>query len=372
MAKEGKIRGVDMSRKWVAWMVSGVLAVSLAGCSSELSNEYVTIKKYKGLEVNKVEMQEVTDESVESTISSYLGMSQTREEIKDRKAEKGDTVNIDYTGSIDGVEFEGGAAEGVMLELGSGQFIGAEGDYKSFEEQIIGHETGETFQIKVKFPEDYPGEVAGQVADFEIVLNGIYKITTPELTDEWVKENSEDSKNVEEFKKEIRGKMEESNQTNTDNTLRSAVIEALLAETEIKELPKEQIEEEYQAMMDYNKGLAKERNMEFADFLTANGMTEEDFETIAKQQAESAVKLDVVCSLLAEKKRLNPSDKEYEEKMKEYAERLGYEDVETMKEQYGEDVIKRTILQEKVADYLVDKCVQVEASDSEETEKESK
>ena len=101
-------------------------------------------------------------------------------------------------------------------------------------------------------------------------------------------------------------------------------------------------------------------------------MTEEDFETIAKQQAESAVKLDVVCSLLAEKKRLNPSDKEYEEKMKEYAERLGYEDVETMKEQYGEDVIKRTILQEKVADYLVDKCVQVEASDSEETEKESK
>ena len=224
----------------------------------------------------------------------------------------------------------------------------------------------------MKFPEDYPGEVAGQVADFEIVLNGIYKITTPELTDEWVKENSEDSKNVEEFKKEIRGKMEESNQTNTDNTLRSSVIEALLAETEIKELPKEQIEEEYQAMMDYNKGLAKERNMEFADFLTANGMTEEDFETIAKQQAESAVKLDVVCSLLAEKKRLNPSDKEYEEKMKEYAERLGYEDVETMKEQYGEDVIKRTILQEKVADYLVDKCVQVEASDSEETEKESK
>ena len=164
-------------KKWNAVIISSILAVSLAGCSSELSDEYITIKKYKKLEIPKVEKTEVTDTSVENTINNYLSLSQEREEIKDRAAENGDTVDIDYTGTINGQEFSGGSASGAHLILGSGQFLGAEGDYKGFEEQIVGHKPGDNFDITVKFPEAYPNEeVADKPANFNITLNGIYEM----------------------------------------------------------------------------------------------------------------------------------------------------------------------------------------------------
>ena len=199
-----------MKKKILALTLSVLMAASLAGCSKELSNEYITVKQYEGLEVPKVEQSEVTDESVESTINSTLSSKSTSEEIKDRAAKEGDTVNIDYKGSVDGVEFEGGSATGASLELGSNSFIGANGDYKGFEEQIVGHKIGEKFDIEVKFPSDYKNtEMADKVAVFNITLNGISVVTVPELTDDWVKENSEESKTVEEYKKEIQKQLDD-------------------------------------------------------------------------------------------------------------------------------------------------------------------
>ena len=136
-----------MRKKWIAAGIGMIMAVSLTGCSGKLSNDYVTINQYKGLEVSKVEKTEVTDEMVENTINSYLTADQTKTEITDRAAELGDTVDIDYTGTMDGVAFDGGSATGAMLELGSGSFIGATDSYKGFEEQIVGHNSGETFTI---------------------------------------------------------------------------------------------------------------------------------------------------------------------------------------------------------------------------------
>lgn len=353
-----------MKKKWIAAALSLVMAVSLAGCSGEISNEYITIKQYKGLEVAEVAKTEVTDDKVESTVNSYLSASQVKEEITDRAAEDGDTVDIDYTGTIDDVAFDGGTASGASLVLGSGQFLGAEGDYKGFEEQIVGHKTGDEFDIMVKFPADYPSEeVADKPAKFHIKLNAIYMVATPELTDEWVQENSEKSKTVEEFKKEIRENMETTNEEKYNSTLKSEVLEAFLEQVEVKELPEEDVEEQYQAIDENYKGLAESYGMEFEDFLSSYmGMTEEDFETKAQEAAEAAVKRNLACELLAKKKRLEPSDKEYEEKMKEYAEQSGYEDVDAFKEAVGEDVIKMVVLQDKVAEYLAEKCTQVEAS----------
>lgn len=353
-----------MKKKLIAAALSVVMTMSLAGCSGELSNEYITIKQYKGLEVAQVTKTEVTDEKLESTINSYLTASQTRDEVTDRAAAEGDTVDIDYVGTIDGVEFDGGSATGASLELGSGSYIGAEGDYQGFEEQIIGHNTGEEFDITVKFPADYQNtEVADKVAQFHITLNGIYLLSTPELTDEWVQQNSTKSKTVEEFRKEIRDNMENSNEESYKSTLRQEVLEALMEQVEVKKLPQDQVDEEYQSIDEYYKEYAQNYGMEFADFLTNYmSMTEEEFAEKAKEVAETAVKRKLACELLAKKKKLEPSDKKYEEEIARYAEQSGYEDTDEFLKAVGEDVVKQSILQQAVADWLAESCVQVEAS----------
>ena len=360
-----------MKKKILALTLSVLMSASLAGCSKELSNEYITVKQYEGLEVPKVEQSEVTDESVESTINSTLSSKSTSEEIKDRAAKEGDTVNIDYKGSVDGVEFEGGSATGASLELGSNSFIGANGDYKGFEEQIVGHKIGEKFDIEVKFPSDYKNtEMADKVAVFNITLNGISVVTVPELTDDWVKENSEESKTVEEYKKEIQKQLEESSQQSAESTLQNEVMEALLGQIEVKKYPDDQVEDQIQSINEYYSSMAEAYGMEFKDFAEQYmGLSEDDFNKQAKEAAQTAVQRSLACELIAKEKKLEPSDKEYEEQIAEYAKGSGYENADEFKEQVGEDVLKRTILQQKVAEYLADKCVQVEQSESSAEEK---
>lgn len=356
-----------MKKRWIAVIVSSMLALSLAGCSSEVSDEYITIKKYKKLEIPKLENTEVTDTAVDNMIDSYRSLSQEREEITDRAAEIGDTVDIDYTGTINGQEFDGGSASGVFLVLGSGQFLGAEGDYKGFEEQIVGHDPGDNFDISVKFPADYRNaEVADMPANFNITLNAIYELILPELTDEWVKENSEESETVEEYKKEIRKRIEDSNERQMTNTLQNAALHALLEETEVKKLPEDQVKAEYQMTEDTYKKAAESYGLEFEEFLnTYMNKSLEDFEKDTQENAEFLVKTNLACSLIAKEKKLEPSEDEYQKLIKEYAEDAGYDDVEKFKERMGEDVLRKGILQRKVAEYLVSKSVHVEQSNPE-------
>lgn len=353
-----------MKKNWMALAVCGILAISMTGCSSELSNDYITINQYKELEVAQVEVTEVTDDDVESAIETNLASAQT--EVTDRAAEEGDTVDIDYVGSVDGVEFDGGSATGASLELGSGTYIGANGDYEGFEDQIIGHTTGENFDITVQFPSDYSStDLADKVAVFNITLNTIYE--TPELTDEWVQANSDESETVEEYQEEVRQQQEESAEETQMSSLKSEVREALLEQIEVKEYPEDEVDEQYQEIVDYYTSYAEVYGMELEDFLsTYMGMTEEEFEEEAQSVAQDAVATKLAYELIAEKENLTPSDEEYEERTAEYAETYGYDDVDTFVEDYGEDVIQEAILQDVVEEYLVEHCVQVESTDSEE------
>ena len=156
-----------MKKKLAAVLTAAALTAGLlAGCSGDLSNEYVTVKQYKGLEVTQAEVQEITDDYVEQVIQSNLSAAMTTEPITDRAAQSGDWVNIDYTGYIDEATFEGGSAEGADLELGSGSFIGATEEYAGFEDQIVGHNVDDEFDVNVEFPADYQAkELAGKPAE---------------------------------------------------------------------------------------------------------------------------------------------------------------------------------------------------------------
>lgn len=122
-----------MKKRVIAVLTAVLMTASLAGCGSgKLSNDYVTVNKYKGLEVTEVAKNKVSDDSVEQEIQSRLEAVATEQDVTDRAAQSGDWVNIDYTGTLDGVAFDGGTATGYDLELGSGSFIGASGDYQGF------------------------------------------------------------------------------------------------------------------------------------------------------------------------------------------------------------------------------------------------
>ena len=188
-------------KKKLAVLAAGICALSLflTGCSGEISNDYVTITKYKDVEIDKVDADAVSDNDVEAQINSVLQSKSTTTEVTDRAAQTGDTVTIDYEGKKDGVAFDGGTATDAQLTLGSGQFI------DGFEDGVVGHNIGDTFDLDLTFPENYGNEdLAGQAVVFTVTLKGISQTDVPELTDEFVQSVSDTSKTVEEYKKEIK------------------------------------------------------------------------------------------------------------------------------------------------------------------------
>ena len=286
----------------------------------------------------------------------------TEQDVTDRAAQSGDWVNIDYTGTMDGTAFDGGSATGYDLELGSGSFIGASGDYQGFEDQIVGHNT--EFDITVQFPEGYPSaDLAGKPANFHIVLNKIYQKVAPELTDEWVVNNSESSKTVDEYKEEVKNSLQEQQDDSGNSQLKQEVQTALLDQIEVNKYPDGAVDEQVKQANDYYTQIAQMYGVELNDFITTYlNMTEDKFNEKIEESAKQAVQLEEAVKLIAKKEKLEPSDKEYEEGMQEYADKAGA-DLDTYKEQVGEDVLKDAILRDKVLDYLVDNCVQVEQSD---------
>lgn len=358
-----------MKKKFIIAVTAAATAGMLAGCSGELSNEYVTVTQYKGLEVPQASasVEEVTDEQVEQQIQNTLSVYAEREEVTDRAAQEGDIVNIDYTGYLDGEKFEGGSATGADLELGSGSFIGATEDYKGFEEQIEGHNIGDEFDIQVQFPDPYTAnpDMSGAVTKFHIVLNSIEVESVPELTDEWVKENSEDSETVKEYREEVRTSLEEEQQAAVDSELASSVQSALLEKIEIKSYPEEEVNEQIDQLKETYVQMAEMYGMELDEFIeTYMQMTEEDFNAQIKEAAQTSAAFDEAVKLIAAKQHIEISDEEYEEKVLGYAQAAGMDDVEAYEEQVGEDLLKRVLLREKVMDYLVDKCIQVEQTES--------
>ena len=201
------------------------------------------------------------------------------------------------------------------------------------------------------------------VAQFHIVLNGIYQQNTAELTDEWVAEHSEDSDTTEEYREEMRSLLEESNEQDVRTQLESGVQDALLSQSEIKEYPEGAVDAQIQQANEYYSYIAGLYGIELSDYITQYlGTTEENFNASVETAAQQTVQLDEAIKLIAEKERLEPTEEEYEEEIAQYAEDAGTDDVEAFKEQYGEEELRMSVLREEVLGYLVDHCVQVEDS----------
>ena len=239
--------------------------------------DYVTLPEdYAAIPLKKADI-EPTEEDIQSQIDSVLSQNTTTRQVTDRAAADGDTVNIDYAGTVDGVAFTGGTYSGYSLTLGSGSFI------DGFEDQIVGHKPGETFDVNVTFPDGYSDstdasgnavKLSGQKAVFTVTLNYISESVLPELTDAWVEEHfgtSDDVHTVEDLRAEFR-------QMLYQNNLNTAVMDYLLANSTFKdELPKEITDYQVNQCLNYYYTMANHYGYDLDSFLqTAAGYDSAD------------------------------------------------------------------------------------------------
>ncbi len=264
----------------------------------------VNIADYKGIEVTKT-VNAVTDEMVEHEIGHMLERNSRTVNVDDRAAENGDDVVIDFEGFKDGVAFEGGKAEKFNLTLGSGQFI------PGFEDQVVGHNIGDEFDVNVTFPEEYhAAELAGAPVVFKIKLHEIKKTELPELDDEFVKDTS-DFETVDELKADIRKHLEEDAEKKADNEVEGAILDAVIAKLE-GEIPEVMFENRVNEMVNELGQRLAQQGMNLDMYMQFTGMTIESVKETYKEQAEKQVKLRLALEKIAELEGVEVTDEDIE------------------------------------------------------------
>ena len=291
----------------------------------------VSVEGYKDIAAKK-KTSRVTKDEIEAEVQRARERNARAIEVTDRAAAMGDTANIDYEGSVDGVPFDGGRGEGHDLKLGSGSFI------PGFEDQIVGKNIGEEFDVCVTFPEEYHAkELAGKAAVFKTKLNALKAEELPEADDEFAKDVSEFD-TLDEYKADIKAKLAKRNEEKAEAEFENAVAEALMSKL-VAEIPEPMFEAETENYVrDYDTRL-RQSGLDLQTYFKYTGLTLEALRAEMRPQAEKQVKIRLALEKVAELEAIEVSEKEIDD---EYARIASVYNVAV------EDV-KRMILAEDVA-----------------------
>ncbi len=327
----------------------------------------VTIEGYKDLEVTKT-VEEVTDEAVNAEVENARKRNARTVEVTDRAAAMDDIANIDYEGSVDGVPFDGGKGEGHDLKLGSGSFI------PGFEEQIVGKNIGEEFDVNVTFPEEYHAkELAGKAAVFKTKLNAIKFEELPECDDEFAKDVSEFD-TLDEYKADIKAKITKRQEDEADREFENALVDALI-EKLVAEIPEPMFEIETENYVrDYDNRL-RMQGLDLSTYFKYTGLNLDALRTQLRPQAEKQVKARLALEKIASLESLTVSDEEVAEEYKRIASTYNVPE-EQVKGMVAEEDIKADLLvaaaMKLVKDNAVVKAKKSTAKKAEATEGEEK
>ena len=326
--------------------------------------DYVTLGEYTGVEVS-VDAPVVTDEYLDSYIDYVLQSNMVKTEVTDRPVEEGDIVNIDYEGKIDGVAFDGGTAQGYDLTIGSGAFI------DGFEDGLIGAQSGETLDVNVTFPEDYRGEeVAGKDAVFTVTVNSISVESLPELTDEFVQGLDVGVNTVEEYRQYAYDLLMEEEQNTHDSNAEVAILEAVMANSELQDPPEDMTNRYYSRMIDNMTYYASMYGYDLETFLSIQGTSEDAIRESSVQAGEEIITMQAI----AEAEGLSVTDEELDAEIESNAGSLGYDDVEEYRASLDVEGYREYMMSEKVLDFLLENAVvtdvepETEAAEAETTE----
>ncbi len=303
--------------------------------------------KYKGIEIKKIEYN-VTDEDIEHELGHMQEHNSRLISIEDRPIESGDIATIDFEGFVDGKAFEGGKAEGHELEIGSNTFI------PGFEDQVIGMKIDEEKDIQVKFPDEYfSKDLAGKDATFKVKVHEIKKKELPKLDDEFAKDVSEFD-TLKELKESIKEKQQKQNDEKAKYETQEAVIKAVCEDMKV-EIPSGMVETEVDNMLKDIEQRLSYQGLKLDQYLQMMGKTEEDMRKEYEPQAIEGIKSRLALEAVIKAEKIEATDKEVDEKLKEMAKNYGKEnDEEFLKNENARNYIKEGLSSEKAMDFLVE------------------
>ena len=315
----------------------------------------VELGQYKGLEV-EVTKQTVSEDDVNARIEQDRQKGARTIDVEDRPVEEGDTVNLDYAGSVDGVAFAGGTAQGQTLKIGSHQFI------PGFEEQMVGMQIGEEKDLNVTFPEQYHSEeLAGKAAVFHVKVNSIQRTELPELDDDFAADVS-DFNTFAEYKDSIVKELTERAEKNNEVTIENALVEKAVDNATI-DVPHAMIHEQLDYMMREMEMRMAYQGLRMEDFLKYTGQTREQLEHSYHGEAEKRVRIELTLEAIRKAEGIEPTEEEVKKQIEEQAKRMGRE-VEDFEKTLTDE--QRAYLSDSAA---IQKVVDLMKADAKVTEK---
>ena len=305
----------------------------------------VKLGEYKNLEVSVDVSKEVSDADVDAKIERERN-NLAELVLKEDKAANGDTVVIDFVGTVDGVEFDGGKGDNFSLELGSGQFI------PGFEDQLVGHAAGETVEVNVTFPEDYQAtDLAGKDAKFVTTIHEVKEKEVPELDDELAKDIDEDVETLDELKEKYRKELAESKEIAFDDAVESAALYLAVENAEIVELPEEMVHEEVHRSVNEFLGNMQRQGISPDMYFQITGTTQEDLHKQHEADAEKRTKTNLVIEAVAKAEGFEASDEDIEAEIASLAADYNME-VERVRQLLSADMLKHDIVIKKAVELI--------------------
>ncbi len=275
----------------------------------------VKISSYKGMKIRQYAYI-VKDEEIDAEIARVQDRNARKVDVTDRAAQNGDVANIDFVGTVDGVKFDGGEAEGFDLTLGSGQFI------PGFEDQVIGMNVGEKKDVNVTFPENYQAEnLKGKAAVFAVTLNKLQGKELPEVTDEFIKEAT-GSETIEAYKAKTKERLEQQAERRANDATENSILEAISANTEV-EIPQAMIEREIDGLVQKFEYQLMYQGLKLQDYLDFLKVSVEDFRKNYEEQAKKNVLSQLIISHLIKEEKVEATQEEIDAKVAEQAASVG-------------------------------------------------
>ena len=305
----------------------------------------VKLGEYKNLEVSVDVSKEVSDADVDAKIERERN-NLAELVLKEDKAANGDTVVIDFVGTVDGVEFDGGKGDNFSLELGSGRFI------PGFEDQLVGHAAGETVEVNVTFPEDYQAtDLAGKDAKFVTTIHEVKEKEVPELDDELAKDIDEDVETLDELKEKYRKELAESKEIAFDDAVESAALDLAVENAEIVELPEEMVHEEVHRSVNEFLGNMQRQGISPDMYFQITGTTQGDLHKQHEADAEKRTKTNLVIEAVAKAEGFEASDEDIEAEIASLAADYNME-VERVRQLLSADMLKHDIVIKKAVELI--------------------
>ena len=315
-----------------------------------------TIEGYKGIEVTRPAV-EVTEEDINKEIERVRERNSRIITVEGRAAENGDIVSIDFDGYVDGKQFDGGKSDNYELTLGAGQFI------PGFEEQIVGHNVGDAFDVNVTFPEDYHAEEPkGKDSVFKINPHEIKVKELPTVDDEFVKDVSEFD-TLDEYKKDIEKHLLEQREKAADNDVENQVVDAIIEKVQA-EIPDEMVENEVDEIINSFAYRLQSQGLKLETYLKYTGQSTDDLRVQYKSQAERQVKVRLGLEKIAELENLKPTEEETEAEYEKLADAYGMP-LDSVKNLVTVEGINGDIQNQKAIDLVKENAVIVEKKEEE-------